>query len=316
MIWWEKFQPLLIFVSVAVGLSLARITSLNDIWAFAVAPLLAAMLYVTFLPIPLREFRQTQENLKVTVISLAINFLWTPVFAWGLGALFLNHTPDLWVGLIMLMVTPCTDWYLVFTGVAGGDVGLATTLLPINLLLQIILLPLYLLLFTGTIIELDSQVLFTSFWWVVVIPLLMAIATRKLAIYGKGNGWWSRFMPKIILFQILFLNLAIVAIFASEGNLVWQKLDLFFTLLMPLVLFFMTNFLLGQFIGRYLKLSYEKQVCLNYTTLARNSPLSLAIAASVFPHHPLISVTLIIAPLIELPILGIISQFLLFLRLR
>ncbi|HIH69628.1 hypothetical protein [Methermicoccus shengliensis] len=35
-----------------------------------------------------------------------------------------------WLGLIMLLVTPCTDWYLVFTGVARGDVPFCLTLLP------------------------------------------------------------------------------------------------------------------------------------------------------------------------------------------
>ena len=44
----------------------------------------------------------------------------------------------------MLMVTPCTDWYLVFTGVAKGNVPLSTSILPINLILQILLLPIFL----------------------------------------------------------------------------------------------------------------------------------------------------------------------------
>jgi ACR3 family arsenite transporter len=66
--------------------------------------------------------------LAVALASLSINFLWTPIFAWGLGAVFLSDLPDLWVGLLMLMVTPCTDWYLVFTGIAGGNVVLATAL--------------------------------------------------------------------------------------------------------------------------------------------------------------------------------------------
>ena len=44
---------------------------------------------------------------------------------------------------------------------------------------------------------------------------------------------------------------------------------------------------------------------MTFTSLARNSPLSLAIAA--FPDQPLISLALVIGPLIELPILSPIS---------
>jgi ACR3 family arsenite efflux pump ArsB len=43
----------------------------------------------------------------------------------------------LWVGFLMLMVTPCTDWYLVFTAVAKGNLALSTALLPVPLVLVV-----------------------------------------------------------------------------------------------------------------------------------------------------------------------------------
>jgi ACR3 family arsenite efflux pump ArsB len=178
MTWIEKAQPFLLLVSIGVGILLAQGMGVAELAADTIAPLLALMLYTTFLPISFKNFGQTLQNTKVVLTSLAINFVWTPLFAWALGAIFLQQSPDLRVGLILLMVTPCTDWYLVFTGMAKG------------------------------------------------------------------------------------------AEFA----------------------------------------------CLSCTTLARNSPLSLAIAASAFPNRPLITVTLAIAPLIELPILVLISRMLLHFR--
>ena len=32
----------------------------------------------------------------------------------GVGAIFLSDHPALWIGFIMLMVTPCTDWYRIY----------------------------------------------------------------------------------------------------------------------------------------------------------------------------------------------------------
>ena len=55
---------------------------------------------------------------------------------------------------------------------------------------------------------------------------------------------------------------------------------------------------------------YEDTVALNMTTLARNSPLSLAIAVVTFPEQPLISLAPVIGPLIELPVLSVISGIL------
>ena|GEM_PF-6451579 len=55
-------------------------------------------------------------------------------------------------------------------------------------------------------------------------------------------------------------------------------------------------------------LSDREDSCLTFTIMARNSPLALAIAYSVFPENPLIYLVLVIAPLIELPTLSITSQ--------
>lgn len=312
----DRTQPFLVLFSVVVGLILAQVPPLSELAPNLIVPLLALMLYATFLPLSLNHFGEALGNSKVALASVATNFLWTPVFAWGLGAIFLQDSPDLWVGLIMLMVTPCTDWYLVFTGVAGGDVALATALLPLNLILQVLLLPVYLLFFAGTLVELNPVRLFESVLWVLLIPLLLATVSRRLILGCKGEIWFDQKLSNVTVFQVLSLNLAIVALFISKGHTLIQRPELFFKVLIPVVLFFVTNFILAHRIGRYFKFSYEEFVCLSCTTLARNSPLSLAIAASAFPHRPLIALTLVIGPLIELPIMVLISQLLLQIRRR
>ncbi|MBF2072833.1 MAG: arsenic resistance protein [Synechococcales cyanobacterium C42_A2020_086] len=304
----DKLQPFFTLLSVLFGLMLAQVSGLAPMASALIVPLLAVMLYATFLPMPLQQVERAIRNLNVTAASLGMNFLWTPILAWGLGAVFLRDTPDLWVGLIMLMVTPCTDWYLVFTSIAGGDVSLATALLPFNLILQIVLLPIYLLVFTSTLVELNPQVLFGSILWVLLLPLLIAFLSRRSADYRWGKEWLDCQVPKITALQVICLNIAIIAIFTAESRALFEHPGLLLQLLPPVILFFLINFWVAQTLGRQLQLSYATRVCLTYTTLARNSPLSLAIAASTFADRPLITLTLVIGPLIELPILILVSQ--------
>ena len=61
----------------------------------------------------------------------------------------LRDHPDIWVGLILYLVTPCIGWYLVFTDLADGDVELGVSLLFWNIALQIFLMPFYLYLLAG-----------------------------------------------------------------------------------------------------------------------------------------------------------------------
>ena len=78
----------------------------------------------------------------------------------------------------------------------------------------------------------------------------------------------------------------------------------------PLLIFFAVLFFVAQIVGRLQKFPKKDIVALNMTTLARNSPLSLAIAVVTFLEQPLVSLALVIGPLIELPVLSVISGIL------
>lgn len=311
MTWFERLQPLLILTAVLLGLGLAQIAGVSAVASTLITPLLMGMLYAAFLPIALRHFGSAFRNYRVTLTSLIINFLWTPLLAWGLGALFLADAPDLRVGLLMLMVTPCTDWYLVFTGIAKGNVGLATALLPLNFVLQMVLLPVYLAVFAQSLVSLNLWVLGSKVATVLFVPLALAMLSRFVLVKLKGNAWLAQHLPKVAIAQLLCLNLAIIAIFAAEGATLLQRPDLLLRLLLPIGLFFIVNVVLAQQVGNVLKLAYPEIVCLTCTTLARNSPVALAVAAAAFGDRPLIALTLVIGPLLELPILALIAHLLL-----
>ena len=99
--------------------------------------------------------------------------------------------------------------------------------------------------------------------------------------------------------------------FASQGQLLLNNINLMVKITVPILLFFAMNLLISQSVGKRLRFSYSDKVSLSLTTLARNSPIALAIAMTAFPEEPLIALSLVIGPLLELPILAIITQLLL-----
>ena len=310
----EKLYSFIIFLAVIIGISIGQIESIRTNAESFVVPLLVAMLYLTFLQIPISEIKKSVKNIKFTSTTVILNFIWTPIFAWLLALLFLGDHSALHIGFIMLMVTPCTDWYLIFTGIAKGNVALSTSILPLNLLVQIILLPVYLLIFAGTTGFIKLSYLVESVLIVLLIPLILAILTR---LWSKNKQKFSdNFLTKLGVFPILFLSLAIVAMFASQGQLLLENLDLMWKITVPILLFYVINFIIGQKVGQLMKFSYADRASLSLTTLARNSPIALAIAMTAFPDQPLIALTLVIGPLLELPILTIITQLLLLMKIK
>jgi ATP-binding cassette subfamily B protein len=71
-----------------------------------------------------------------------------PLIVWGLVQ-GLPENPGLRLGVMMVLLLPCTDWFISFTHLGRGDTALAVAFTPLSLLLQMALLPAYLVVFLG-----------------------------------------------------------------------------------------------------------------------------------------------------------------------
>lgn len=304
-----KLQPVWICMAALMGLAGGYVLDGGDEWAWLIEPFLMVLLFFVFLSVTGDRLQEALTNLRFTITACAVNFIWTPLVTFALGALFFADSLDLQMGLMMLMVTPCTDWYLVFTGLAGGNVTLGASILPLNLLLQVLLLPVYLVLFFGSTVAVSLSDTAISIAEVLCIPFGAAFLLKR---YSRGHAGGKRVVLLLTRYgdtiQLLFLCLAVMVMFASESRAVIANPFLLAMMLIPLCLFFSINYVAVHYLGRFMNMTKDTRTALHFTTLARNSPLSLAIAVAAFPDRPLISLALVIGPLIELPALGIITQ--------
>ena len=300
-----KLQPVIIIAAALLGLLLGAVTPFGAVSSGLIEVFLMMLLYILFLSIDLKQIKKSFTNIRFTLTAVAINFVFTPLFGHLLGKTFFADSLDIRIGLLMLLVTPCTDWYLVFTGMSKGNVELGMSILPLNLILQIILMPVYLLVLIGSDVTMDVAALLGSVAMVLVIPFALSCVTK--AIIQNQPKCRSFLSEQSDNLQLLFLCLAVMVMFASEGTSLIDNPVLLLQMFVPLLIFFTVLFFVAQIAGRLMKFSKRDTVSLNFTTLARNSPLSLAIAVATFPDRPLISLALVIGPLIELPVLSVVS---------
>ncbi|MDR2352505.1 MAG: bile acid:sodium symporter [Deltaproteobacteria bacterium] len=304
----DKIEPLLLLLAVGIGLLLANINVLQSLSSALVSPFLTFMLFGLFWDVPVGDLSKSFQNVKFTFTAFTINFLWTPFFAWILTRIMLPDQPFLALGFILLMVTPCTDWYLVFTNMAKGDLKLSVALLPINLICQVLLLPVYILLLGGKLGWTDPLILIKSAIIVLIVPFALAKLIKHVL---RNKSAPTKLMENLFVKrQFFWLWMAICMMFASETIIGTGYLPIFLSILIPVVLFFFITFFLSSATGKILGFGREATVSLLFTTLARNSPLALAFAQKAFPEERTILLPLIIGPLIELPILALIAQIL------
>jgi bile acid:sodium symporter len=303
------YQPLLIIAAALAGIGLEYMTPFCEIASHIITPALMALLYIVFLSTDGSELRAAFQNVRFTLTATAVNFLWTPVFSYGLGLLFFRENIDMQLGLMMLLVTPCTDWYLVFMAQARGNTVLGASILPLNLALQILLLPVDLALFYGDAIRITDAEVVRSALVVLLLPLGLAACSNAL---GRISPLMARSIAHLRTWgdalQLGFLMTAVLAMFASESAVLFAHSKPFADMLLVMLIFFSVNYVLVRQLGVRLGFRRADLTALSFTTLARNSPLALAIAAGAFPDRPLTILALIIGPLIELPILALIAQ--------
>ena len=87
----NKYQTGVILLAVVLGLLLGNLAILERYASIFIVLLLMVMLYGLFLSINIGELKSAFFNLKFSVSSLVINFIWTPLFAYLLGYLFLDN---------------------------------------------------------------------------------------------------------------------------------------------------------------------------------------------------------------------------------
>ena len=305
----EIVQPVSIMAAAFIGLALGVWTAFGNWSGSLIEPFLIVMLFFVFLAVDGSRLREAFSDRRFTGTALIVNFVWTPLFAILLGYAFFSGNLDVRFGILMLLVTPCTDWFLVFTGVAKGNTALSSAILPLNLIIQVLLLPVYAWVFFGADLSFDAATILWSILVVLGIPIAAATAVRLMASRSQAT---ARAKDSVLGYndelQTLFLCLAIVAMFASESQVLFDNLVLLAEMLVPLMIFFAVNYLLSSGIGKAGGWTFDDTTSLIFTTMARNSPLALAICAAAFPENSVALLILVIGPLIELPTLALAAK--------
>nr|WP_206606087.1 bile acid:sodium symporter [Steroidobacter cummioxidans] len=142
--WLERNQIAIYFASAALAATagLAAPASTSGLDAL-VTPAIAVLMYAMFLQIPFLSLRDALGNRRFIGALLLANFVLIPMLVWVLTLPLTDHKALL-IGALLVLLTPCIDYVVVFTHLGKGDARLTLSATPILLLLQFALLPVYL----------------------------------------------------------------------------------------------------------------------------------------------------------------------------
>lgn len=280
----ERFQVPLYLAAISTGVLIGLgAPSAGPALEHVINPALGLLLYVTFLQVPASSFLAAVRDGRFMTTIVAVNFIVVPLLV---AAVFWLLPADqaVRIGVLLVLLCPCVDYVIVFSGLAGGDSRRLLASTPVLLLLQMLMLPMFLWLFMGSDLAsvVDVGPFVEAFVVLIVIPLTLAWATQWWAANQRSGG---RFTTGVSTLMVPLMMLVLGVVVASQVPTIddnWTSV----LAVVPVYLAFLTAMaLVGAAIGKLAGLDTEGRRAIVFSGGTRNSlvvlPLALALPAGL-----------------------------------
>ncbi|HDS1778164.1 TPA: arsenic resistance protein [Pseudomonas putida] len=244
-----------------------------------ITPAIAVLMYAMFLQIPFLDLRQGLGNRRFITALLLANFMLVPLLVWAITRGLVEH-PGILVGALLVLLTPCIDYVVVFTHIGKGDSRLTLVATPLLLLAQLVLLPVYLALMLGG----SSQVAISitpfveAFVLLIVLPMALAVLTSAGARRSRAVATWNNAWAWL---PVPAMALVLMVVIASQIAVVLRDFDRLLPVVPVYIGFMLLAPVLGFICARLLRLPASEARSVTFSAATRNSlvvlPLALAL---------------------------------------
>ena len=297
--WMERRQSWIYLASILAGLGtgLGQPDVTSRLEAF-LWPLLGGLLYATFTQVPLTRIGQGLKDWRFLAALLLGNFVVIPLVLGGLMAA-LPVSIAVRAGVLMVLLVPCTDWFISFTYLGKGDAGRAIAATPVLLLVQLLALPAYLWLFLGPqwFQAAISNHLLTAFSGLILVPLVLAWLTELLAKHGLKA---RRLVHGLRMLPVPLLALVVFVIASSQVTIVAGLTGVLMQVLLIFVAYLIFAAFLGKTLGKLFLLPTRTARTLTFSFGTRNSFVVLPLALTLPEAWRAAVVVIVFQSLVEL----------------
>lgn len=286
----EKFMPIMIPVSVVIGVLLAAL--IKD-FSFLIPWIFAFMTFSGSLNSNFVSMKQAVMNPLPILLIIFILHIFMPLWALGVGHLAFSGDSFTITGLVLAMAIPTGITSFVWVSIYKGNTALTLAIILIDTMLSPFVVPLIMSLLVGGNIEMDIIGMTQGLLMMIVIPSIVGMTLNQVVKGKVVSNLSARLSPfaKIAMGLVVMLNGAVVAPYLLDVNL---KL-----IGIAIIVFFiaLSGYLISFFAGKLFKQDKETIIALMFSGGMRNISAGAVLAVSYFP--PAVAVPVVLGMLFQ-----------------
>lgn len=269
--------PLWMLISAAFALfNPAWFISLNQ--GSTVVFILAFVMLCMGLTLTVDDFRRIARMPKAVATGFVGQYTIMPLLAWGIATV-LDLPVHFAVGLILVGCCPGGTASNLVSYIAKADVALSVVMTVCSTLAAIVFTPLLTQLFAGTLVPVDTWMLFTQTLQVVILPVALGITF---------NHWFpntvQRIMPFAPLLAVIGVCMICATVFAGQAEGIRSYIG---ELILATALLHAGGFFLGYGMAKLFNHDESSMRTISIEVGMQNSGLAIVLSKQAFPLLPL-----------------------------
>ncbi len=324
MSFFDRYLTLWVVICIVAGIALGKLLpivpeTLGKYEYANVSIPIAILIWIMIFPMMLKiDFTSIVDAVKMPkglTITLVVNWLIKPFTMFGISwlffyAIFKTFIPEdlakeYLAGAVLLGAAPCTAMVFVWSHLTKGNPAYTLVQVAINdLIILVAFIPIVTLLLGITGIAIPWDTLILSVVLFVVIPLGLAMITRRIMVRKKGLEYFEKvFLKKFTSITITGLLLTLVIIFSFQGDKILKSPFNILLIAVPLIIQTFFIFFIAYEWAKKWKLPHNIAAPAAMIGASNFFELSVAVAIVLFGMDSGATLVTVVGVLVEVPVM-------------
>ncbi|PKP52000.1 MAG: arsenical-resistance protein [Bacteroidetes bacterium HGW-Bacteroidetes-1] len=320
----DRYLSLWVAICIVVGIALGKLLpiipeTLGKYEYANVSIPIAILIWIMIFPMMLKiDFASVVNAVKMPkglTVTLVVNWLIKPFTMFGIAWLFFyvifkafipgDIAKEYLAGAVLLGAAPCTAMVFVWSHLSKGDPVYTLVQVAVNdLIILVAFIPIVTLLLGVTGISIPWNTLILSVVLFVVIPLILAMLTRRTMIRKKGLEYFEKvFLKKFTSTTITGLLLTLIIIFSFQGDKILKSPFNILLIAVPLIIQTFLIFFIAYGWAYKWKLPHNIAAPAAMIGASNFFELSVAVAIVLFGMNSGATLATVVGVLVEVPVM-------------